>query len=236
MKREIILFSTIFTLFTLVSCGGGDDGPGSINPPTVNTDPTAVSQLIYPSTDLLCIDRTITFQWSAASDADGDPISYKLVIAEDRNLTTIVQQVTVNNTSINITLTEGTAYYWNVTAIDNQGGEADPSSTFAFYTEGNGVSNHAPFTAAIGTPSDAGMVDAGTINLSWTGSDTDTGDTLTYDLYFGETMNPSAFQTDITDQNFAVTATTGLTYFWRVDTIDDSGVKTIGQVWSFSVN
>ena len=73
MKREIILFSTIFTLFTLVSCGGGDDGPGSINPPTVNTDPTAVSQLIYPSTDLLCIDNTITFQWSAASDADGDP-------------------------------------------------------------------------------------------------------------------------------------------------------------------
>lgn len=238
MKKEIILYSALLAMFTIVSCssGGSDDGPGDPPPPAPNNNPTAVSQLIFPSTDLLCIDNTITFEWSASTDPDSDPVSYKIVIATDRDLTAIVSQTTVSSTSTTINLEKGVAYYWNVTAIDDQGGEAEPSATFAFYTEGDGVSNHAPFTAAIGAPDDGGFVDAGNVNLSWTGGDSDTGDTLTYDLFFGEAMDPPSMQTELTDENFDVTVTSGLTYYWRVDSIDDSGIKTIGQVWSFTVN
>ena len=236
MKREIKIFSAILTVCFMVSCSsGGDDSPSS-PPPVPNTAPTAVSQLIYPSADLLCIDNNITFEWSAASDADGDPLSYIIVIAEDRNFANVIEQRTVNTTSVTIVMQEGIAYYWKVTTIDDQGGEAEPSSTFAFYTAGNGVSNYAPFTAALNAPDNEGAVDAGIVNLSWTGGDSNTGDSLIYDLYFGETTDPSSLEMGLTADNYDVTATTGLTYYWRVDTIDDSGVKTIGQVWTFTVN
>jgi len=238
MKNRIYYTAVMALMFIIASCssssnGGGDDTPP---PPPPNTVPTAVSTLTFPSSDLLCINNTVAFQWGAATDADGDPISYKLVVATNRPLTQIVEQRTVSSTSVTISLDRGVAYYWNVTAMDNQGGESDPSSTFAFYTEGNGVSNYAPFTAAINAPADEGSVAAGTVNLSWTGSDVDTGDTLTYEVFFGETTDPPSVQTDVTADNFDVTATTGLTYYWKVNTTDNHGVKTIGQIWSFSVD
>jgi len=239
MKKLIIVFVSIFGMFFINSCSsddGGDDGSGPTPPPAENNDPSAVSQLIYPSSDLLCIESTITFQWGAASDIDGDPISYVLVVAEDRNFTTIVEQRTVSVTSLSISLQPGTAYYWKVTAIDNQGGTSAPSSTFAFYTEGLGISNHAPFTAALNTPEDGAIINQGTVNLSWTGGDSDTGDTIVFDLYFGDDINPPAIETGLSVENFDVSAVSGTTYYWKVDSIDDSGVKTLGQIWTFTVN
>ena len=98
------------------------------------------------------------------------------------------------------------------------------------------MSNHAPFTAALNAPDNDGVVNPGTVNLSWTGGDSDTGDTLTYDIYFGEEVDPPSLEMGIAVSNYDVTATTGLTYYWRVDSTDGSGVKTIGQIWAFSVN
>mgnify|MGYP003840905941 CR=1 FL=1 len=135
MKKAITLYLSLAVLCIAGSCssGGDDDSPGPTPPPPAeNNNPTAVSQLIYPSSDLLCIESTIIFEWGAASDVDGDPISYILVVAEDRNFTNIVEQRTVSTTSLSITLQPGVAYYWKVTAIDNQGGESDSSATFAF--------------------------------------------------------------------------------------------------------
>ncbi len=168
--------------------------------PPPNSAPSAVSQLVFPTSDLLCIDNTVTFEWGASSDADGDSIGYILVVATDRLLTQVVEQRTVSSTSITISLDRGVAYYWSVTARDSQGEEADPSSTFAFYTEGDGVSNYAPFSAALNAPENTGSIAAGTVNLSWTGGDTDTGDILTYELFFGETMDPPLLQSDLSER------------------------------------
>ena len=235
MKNKINLYIALFSIvFIAASCssGGGDDSPAA--PP--NSAPTAVSQLTFPTSDLLCIDNNVAFQWGAVTDADGDPISYKLVVATDRPLTQIVEDRTVSSSSVTISLNRGVAYYWNVTAIDNQGGESDSSNTSAFYTEGDGVSNYAPFTAAIGIPTNQESVPAGTVNLNWTGGDADVGDTLTYEVFFGEETDPPLLQADVTAANFDVTATTGLTYYWKINTTDNHGIKTIGQIWSFSVN
>ena len=238
MKNKINLYTALLSImFIAASCSssGGDDSP-TPPPPVPNSAPTAVSTLTFPTSDLLCTNNTVAFQWGAATDVDGDPISYKLVVALDRLLTQIEEQRTVSSTSVTISLDEGVAYYWRVTAMDNEGAESGPSSTFAFYTEGDGVSNYAPFTAEISTPTDGDSVAAGTVNLSWTGSDVDAGDTLTYEVFFGETTDPPSIQADVSAENFDVTAATGLTYYWKVNTTDDHGVKTIGQVWTFDVN
>lgn len=227
----IIVVAFIFN----VSCSSSDDGGGTAPPATPNSAPTAVGQLTFPSSDLLCIDNTIEFQWSAATDVDGDAISYRLTIATNRNLTDIVEQLTTASTSRTVNLQNGTAYYWNVVAFDSED-EAEASPTFAFYTEGTGVSNYAPFTAILNAPAIDAVVNVGTITLDWTGSDVDTGDTLTYDLYFGDVSDPALSQSDITGSTFDVTTLSATTYYWRVDTKDNNGVKTIGQEWSFTTN
>lgn len=234
IKMIKLLPVILFVLIT--SCSSSDDGGGAVAP-TPNTAPTSVGSLTYPSSDLLCIDSTINFQWSAATDTDGDAISYRLTIATERNQNqaSIVEQVTTAATNRTVVLQNGTAYYWNVVAFDSED-EAEASQTFAFYTEGDGVSNHAPFAASLNAPALEAVLNAGVLTLDWTGSDVDTVDTLTYDLYFGETITPALTQGGITASTFDVTTVAATTYYWRVDTIDNNGVKSIGQEWSFTVN
>lgn len=228
MKKEIKYIAALFTVLLLSACGG-DSGPS-------NTAPSQVTQVVFPTADLLCIDNNINFQWNASTDADEDPISYRIVIALDRSLTNIVEERTVATNSVIITLQQGIAYYWSVTAIDNMDLESEPSQTLAFFTSGPGITNYAPFTAALNSPSEESIVSAGTVNLQWTGGDTDVDDTLTYDLYFGLATDPPLSQAGLSTENASEATTSGNTYFWRVDTIDDSNIKTIGQTWSFTAN
>ncbi|NMH89177.1 fibronectin type III domain-containing protein [Flavivirga algicola] len=227
--KKIIKGYTIFAIMFFVFACGGSDGP----PP--NSAPTT-AQLVYPSVDLLCIDNTIAFNWNAATDPDDDPVSYKLTVAKDRALTDVVEQRTVNSTSVTITLQKAAAFYWRVIAVDSEGNEGQPTGTQAFYTEGVGISNYAPFTAALVGPNDDGHVDAGIVSLNWTGADTNTDDVLTYELYFGEEENPPLLASDLSSETSDVNVTSGKTYYWKINTSDNSGAKTIGQVWKFHVN
>ena len=232
MEKTKQLLATVFLMAILIySCSsGGDDGP----PP--NSAPGEVSGVVFPTSNLLCTDNTITFQWNASTDPDGDAVSYRIIIATDRELINQVENRIVSTNSVTLTLEEGVAYYWSVTAIDDEGLESNASATLAFFTSGPGITNYAPFTTELVSPEDEGTVASGTVTLSWIGADTDIGDTLTYDLYFGEDMDPPLIQSALTTQNSDVTTTVGTTYYWRVDTIDDSNVKTIGQLWSFTTN
>ncbi|MGB6268265.1 MAG: hypothetical protein WBF67_04580 [Olleya sp.] len=239
MIKKIKFLPAVLFAFTLItSCGGSDDGGGdggSTPPPTPNAAPTRVSTLIYPTADLLCIDNMVNFQWSASTDPDGDTVSYILRIALDRDMNNIVEQLSVFTNSKSVTLNTGTAYYWNVIAKDTED-EAEPSQTNAFYTEGDGVSNYTPFTASLNAPEDEALITPGTITLDWTGGDADVDDTLTYDVYFGDTTDPVILQTDHATSSIDVSTIAATTYYWRVDTKDNNGVKSIGQVWSFSTN
>ncbi|NER13089.1 hypothetical protein GWK08_06540 [Leptobacterium flavescens] len=226
IKKHIVLMVLGLVSF---ACGGGSDGPPPNEPPTT-------AQLIFPSPDLLCIDNNITFDWSDATDPEGQTVRYEIVIARDRNLTQIEERRSVNQSQVTITLERAVAFYWSVTTLDSEGASSTPTPTQAFYTEGDGVANYAPFTAALVSPADEGSVDAGTVSLTWMGGDTDTEDTLTYELFFGTEVDPPSFQTGITAETFDVTVTSGMTYYWRIDTTDDSGAKSIGQIWEFTVN
>ncbi len=227
--KKIIKGSAIFTIMFFAFACGGSDGP----PP--NSAPST-AQLIYPSVDLLCIDNTIEFNWSEATDPDDDSVRYKLTIAKDRTLTDVVEQRTVNSTSVTITLQKAVAYYWRVIAVDSEANEGQATTTQAFYTAGAGVSNYAPFTAALVSPNNDDNVDEGTVSLNWTGGDTNTDDVLTYELYFGEEENPTLLVSDLSSETSSINAVSGKTYYWKINTLDNSGAKTIGQVWKFHVN
>lgn len=226
MRKAISIFSLFSFCFIVISCS---------KEAAVNQIPSVV-QLQFPSQDLLCIDNSIPFNWSDATDAENDVLEYNIIIAKDRQLTDVVENRTVSSSQINLILEKSTAFYWQVNAVDVTNNQASASAIFAFYTKGNGVANYAPFMADLKSPENNTNVDAGTINLVWEGADTNTEDTLTYELFFGENAILNSLDNAISVQNYSVSVVSGKTYSWKVNVTDNSGAKSIGQTFTFTVN
>ncbi|WP_420552060.1 hypothetical protein [Tenacibaculum aiptasiae] len=225
----------LFSIPLFVACGGGSSSGGG-GGEVVNDAPSKVD-LVFPTENLLCIDNTITFDWSDATDPNSDAITYKVEISKNRDMTNIVKTQTASTSEVSITLDKGVAFYWRVTATDSKGKSGEVSSVFAFYTKGTGVVNVAPFTAELTSPAMDSSVSGTTVSLKWKGADSNTGDTLKYDVYFGEDADPQTKDGSLlTTNTHDVTVVSGKTYYWKVNTIDDAGAKSIGQIWSFKVN
>ena len=225
----------IFTLVlgtVLWSCGGsGGDTPPP--PPPVNKAPTTPT-LVYPTNNLLCINNVLDFNWNAATDPEGDAITYQVQVATDANFTQIVHTVSETSTLRTLSLEKGIAYYWRVRATDSKNLSSDYSSTNQFYTEGNGISNYLPFSPILVSPSLNTTETGTTTTLQWTASDVDTSDTLTYDVYF-DTVNPPVTieSSNLTTNSLNVSLTASTNYYWKVVVKDDKGGQTIGQIWNF---
>lgn len=228
--------NTIYTIvLTLVlwSCGGG--GGETPTPPVVNTAPT-VPILSSPVNNLLCIDNVLNFNWNSSTDAEGNAITYTIDVSKNNTFTEITHTQTTNSASKSITLDKGVAYYWRVKATDSKNASSEYSATFQFYTEGVGVTNHLPFSPTLVSPTLNEVVhDAPkTISLQWNASDSDTGDTLTYDVFFGTINPPTTKQGDnISTKSLEVSLNSSTNYYWNVVVKDNKGGQTIGQVWNF---
>ena len=227
----------IYTLVlsTLVwSCGGsGGGGDTPPPPPPVNNAPTTPT-LVYPTNNLLCIDNVLDFDWNASTDPDGDAITYQVQVAKDSQFTQIAFTATETSTNKNLSLEKGIAYYWRVKATDSKNKSSTYSAINQFYTEGEGVSNHLPFSPVLVTPTLNSVQSGAIVTLEWTAADVDTSDTLTYDVYF-ETGNTPTQQvaTNQTVTTFSVDLVASETYSWKVVVKDRQGGQTIGQIWSF---
>jgi hypothetical protein len=224
MKKEALKIFFISVCFLFVQCSK-----------KANQAPSTV-ELVFPSANLLCIDNTIAFNWTDAVDPENNDIEYSLIIAKDRALTDVVENRTVTGSQIEITLEKETAYYWKVDALDVDNNLGSSSEVFAFYTKGDGSQNYVPFTSQLLTPNNNAVVASGALNLTWNSADPNTNDTLTFELFFGEDANPDLIDDAVASENYAVNVVSGKTYFWKVNVIDDAGAKSIGQIWSFTVN
>ena len=233
MKKILYLIALTATLW---SCGGGGSPPPTPPPPT-NHAPTTPT-LTYPTNNLLCINNQLDFQYSS-TDSDGDTITYQIQIATDNTFATIVQTQTTSATNKTITLDKGIAYYWRVKATDSKSAASSYSTVYNFYTEGIGITNHIPFAPALVSPALNSVVTGAptTVTLQWNGSDADTADTLTYDVYF-DTVNPpitvvSANQSAMT---YSVNLNPLIDYYWKIVVKDNQGGQTIGQIWNFKTD
>lgn len=232
--KKITMNKLLFTLTIcsiLWSCGGGggDDPPP---PPPTNNAPSTPT-LVEPTNNLLCIDNTVSFEWNAAIDPEGDAITYQIQVAKDNQFTQIAQTLNGSETTRSISLEKGIAYYWRVKATDNKNASSSFSSVFQFYTEGEGVTNHLPFAPILVNPSLNVVIQEATAELEWTASDVD-NDPLTFDVYFGTSSPPTTKigeNQNTTTLNVDLNASTN--YYWKVVVKDGKGGQTIGQVWNF---
>ena len=226
-----LLYITVLSI-SLWSCGGGDE------PTPVNTEPT-VPTLASPVDNSLCIDSVVNFQWNASTDAEEGVITYEIQVAKDNLFAQIAHTLTSSITSKSISLEKGIGYYWRVKATDNNSASSNYSTTFSFYTEGIGITNHLPFSPGLVGPVLNEVIHGApkTIALNWTASDVDTSDSLTYDVYFG-TANPptKVTPTSQTTKTYNAALVASTTYYWKVTVKDNQGGQTIGQVWSFTTD
>ncbi len=230
MKRLSVF---ILCLIVFSSCSSGGDGGSEDPASTTNTAPTTPG-LTYPTNNLVCINNVLTFEWSAATDAQNDAVSYQLEIATDNAFSQNLNSSTISSLNKQITLEKGKLYYWRVKAIDSKNASGSFSAVNTFYTEGEGVVNHLPFAPSLVTPVLNSNQTKGTISLSWTAVDADAADVLKYDVYFGTTNSPTEkVAADLTLKTFDVNAPNAANYYWKVVVKDGKGGTTVGQVWKF---
>ena len=123
-------------------------------------------------------------------------------------------------------------YKWYIVAWDQYGCKT-VGDTWFFTTEKNKPPNQAsdpiPDDGASSIPIDLEY-------LYWNGSDPNSGDKLTYDVYFDDVFPPGIKSTGQKEESYKLKyiLTIYKTYYWRIDTYDRDGLKTEGENWSFT--
>ncbi|MHB8707539.1 MAG: FG-GAP-like repeat-containing protein [Desulfuromonadales bacterium] len=213
----------------------GGDTPVSVNhPPTapVQQNPVGSSEVAVASPLL---------QYAAATDQDGDAISYRVIVLQGE---TVIFEAQTAETSISVPadrLAENAAYGWTVEAFDNEGAGSGATSPATFVV--NAI-NEPPSAPVLMTPL-KGEVLAGNGRLDWEPStDPDPNDTLlgyqievAADATFGSpVLSARTSETEIVLADFAAYAdlVDGGHYFWRAAAIDSDDLMSVpGAVGSF---
>ncbi|WP_448379339.1 fibronectin type III domain-containing protein [Fervidobacterium sp.] len=178
---------------------------------------------------------SVNFQWSSVSDPDEDEISYEFVVLSENNVVLRKSPVLGNSISLNISgvFEVGKTYTWYVLAKDPHGGIAK-SDEFTFTT----YRNNPPTVPTSPTPSNnADNLPNRIQRFTWVSEDPD-GDSLTYDIYLGESPDNLQLLTSGLTTNVFETPRLfefGKTYYWKVVVSDGYNPPVEGPVWSFKI-
>ncbi len=168
-----------------------------------------------------------TLTWNGG-DPDGDTVTYTVYFDTNSNPTT--QKCTGTTTSCSVSgLNYNTKYYWKVTASDGKA-PLVTGPVWNFITQ-----NRPPYQPS--TPSPLNGADAQLVNpaLTWNGGDPDSGDTVTYTVYFDTNSNPTTQKCSGTTTSCSVSGLNYNTkYYWKVTASDGKAPVVPGPVWNFA--
>ncbi|KQC28664.1 hypothetical protein [Flagellimonas eckloniae] len=233
--KKLIFFLCLLT-FQACSKTDGGENPDNVQQPDptpepVNTAPT-IPNLIFPTNGLLCSDNPLEFSWNSSTDKEGGAISYEIELAEDNEFENIIEKTTVSETKVTFALEKGVQLNWRIRAKDSEGEYSSYSSSWNFYTEGEGIINYLPFSPALINPKAFSKVEGNMVQLEWTSSDVDE-DSLLYDIYFGDTTPPGLLQENSEDSTYEISINQDKTYYWKIVVKDGNGGESIGDIWIF---
>ena len=190
------------------------------SPPNVPSNPN-------PPNNAIDIDTNADLSWTC-TDPDGDPLTYDIYFGTNSN-PPLVQNNQSSNSYDPGTMNNYTTYYWKIVAWDNQ----------VAYTSGPVWSFTTAQNSAPNIPSDPYPTNNATdidlnADLSWICTDPD-GDPLSYDIYFGNSSNPSLVQSNWSETTYdpdILDANT--TYYWMIIAWDIVGNSASGPIWNFT--
>lgn len=70
------------------------------------------------------INNEVTLSW-LASDLDNDIVNYEIYFSVETSPTDVVQTLSTGTTSLKMTVTSNTVYYWKIVVIDAEGNRSD---------------------------------------------------------------------------------------------------------------
>jgi len=219
-----ILYTLSFILF--VSCGRNDDSSSNQPPNSFQ-----LLQVTNNSYDVALIPE---FTWEAASDPDGDNVSYSLLL--DEGLGNPMTEIISNLQGLNYTLIESLennlTYSWRVIASDGNGGITS-SEVFSFTT----IENHPPLMfnllEVLNNETNVNL----NPELSWEQAIDPEGDQVTYSVLLDfDIENPtSVIASNLTTTSYSVVneLNRNIPYFWKVIATDSNGNSTESEVFTF---
>ena len=238
MKSTIKYISLLFlTLTFIISCDCDCEDITATSETASNYNASAAPgapTLISPANGQNCeigtpVDASttlVTFNWSATPETDSYNLTYTNLITNSIKTKT---GITTNSTKI--LLFKGIPYAWSVQSINSNTNRAS-SATWKFYLKGNPILTKVPLAAVLKPPSTTG----GKTTLTWTGSDPDVGDALTYTLYVDKVDGKqSPYKTGLTSASNECTLDSGATYYWRVKTTDQTNNSSFSLVSTFNL-
>jgi hypothetical protein len=203
---------------------GTVDGPSADDQVTIgNTAPAAPVVEVTPVLPLTGDNLQCTIV-TESSDLDYDIVTY--TYAWYRNN---VLRSGLIGTTVASSYTAG-GQVWKCVVTPNDGTVDGPTGE-AQVTIGNSPPN------APSNPSPAyGGVDVSiTADLSWMGGDPDTGDTVTYTVYFGASTSPPEVRSGQTGRTYNPgTLSYDTQYYWRILARDNHGEFSGGTLWHFT--
>ncbi len=95
--------------------------------------------------------------------------------------------------------------------------------------------NNPPYEPSNPSPPDGAVNQSVNVDLSWTGGDPDPGNTVTYDVYLGNSSPPPLVTPDHPSTSYDPgTLAYGTQYYWQIVARDPQGAETSGPVWDFT--
>ena len=193
---------------------------------TLNNKPVFLRHL--PTIDTPGVDPSPTLQWSVYDPDPDDTLTYDVYFGTSSSPPLVRSHQTKTSYTPG-QLSYSTRYYWMVVAHDPHGAEATVDVLY-FTTAASDypeLSNFFPEDKASGIGSKP--------TLSWSGSDPNLGDTLTYDVYFGYSSPPPKKVSNQAATTYQPgTLAPYKVYYWKIVARDNHGVERVGPILSFS--
>ncbi len=223
----------ILGILLVMSCGKSDTPL-----PEMKIEDPVSAALIFPENNTECNEGTIIsstqskvhFQWNESEHTD----SYE-VILENLDSNVISNFETADNEK-EITIERGISYKWQVISKSAETDITVSSEIWKFYNAGEGLVNHAPFPAEVISPTIGSEVTlvSDQVDLKWQAIDID-NDIIGYKVFLG-TNNPPANDIGTTsDTEINATVISGSTYYWYIETEDNSNNRSTSDIFTFKV-
>lgn len=192
---------------------------------TVNHAPSAVV-LTSPENGAISVDTNVILEWEAATDPDGDAVTYNVLLMEADNPPATVVASGITELTFAPTLEPGTAYIWQVSCLDRLGARSE-SGQWSFTTKNNIVVITQPEDGATDVPLD--------VTLEWQAAADLEGDAVTYDVLLDTNPTPvTVVASGITELSYQPVVVSGTTYYWQIIGEDELGGTSASAILSFT--